>query len=250
VENPARIEGNALSSAGGISGSGEIDGTATAYDDIDDASLTIGGTVSPFTEVGPVPTHTFPQIPSTTTNWTDVGYSLVTFTGATACTNAYNWIKNTGAGTWATSGLTDVVVRISNPCTFTNGNNDTVTVRGNLAIVSDGGFNLRQQSAWNGATSVKKAYFVSAYKDPATCASPDSKDITVSNNTNFNSFVQVLFYTPCKATMGNTNAFEGQVMASNVDIRNNFRVNYEAVLVPGIADITGFKQDISYVREV
>jgi Tfp pilus assembly protein PilX len=249
LENPAVIEGNALSSAGGIfagSTGGEIDGTATAYDDIDDAGLTIGGTVSPFTEVGPVPTHTFPQMPSTTTNWTDAGYSLVTFTGGSACTSAYNWIKNT----WGSSGLTDVVVRIETSCTLQNGNNDTVTVHGNLAIVNDGGFNLRLRSNWNGAATVKKLYFISTYKDPATCGSPDAKDISVSNNTNFNSYLNVFFYTPCKATMGNTNAFDGQVMASNVEISNNFKVNYEAVLVPGIADITGFKQDISYVREV
>jgi hypothetical protein len=35
-----------------------------------------------------------------------------------------------------------------------------------------------------------------------------------------------------------------------VGIGNNFKVNYEAVLVPGIAEITGFKEDISYVREI
>lgn len=247
VQNPATIEGNALSSEGGISGSGDIDGSATAHDDIDDGSLTIGGTVSPFTEVGPVPTHTFPQITSDTADWVAEGYSVVTFAD---CGLAYNYIRLTGAGTWAGLGYPDTVVRITSSCRFTNGNNHTINVGGNLAIVSDGGFNLTQRSNWNGATSVKKAYFISTYKDPATCATPDAKDISVSNNTTFNSFVQVLFYTPCKATMGNTNAFEGQVMASNVDIRNNFRVNYEAVLVPGVADITGFKQDISYVREV
>jgi Tfp pilus assembly protein PilX len=250
LENPAVIEGNALSSAGGIfagATGGEIDGSATAYDDIDDASLTIGGTVSPFTEVGPVPTHTFPQITADTTDWVDAGYSVVTFSD---CGLAYDYVRLTGAGTWAGLGYPDTVVRITSSCQFKNGNNDTINVGGNLAIVSDGGFKFDLRSNWNGATTVKKLYFISTYKDPDTCSSPDAKDISVSNNTNFNSYLNVFFYTPCKATMGNTNAFEGQVMASNVEIRNNFKVNYEAVLVPGIADITGFKQDISYVREV
>jgi len=250
IENPAKVEGAVLSSYGGIFGTstgGTIDGSATAYDDIDDTLLTIGGTVSPYTFIGDVPTHSFPQITSDTTDWVAAGYTVQTFTGATACTDAYNWIKNTGAGTWATSGLTDVVVRIAQTCTLTNGNNDVIDVRGNLAIISDGGFNLKQRSNWNGATTIKKLYFISVYS--ATC-SGTTKDISVSNNTNFNSFVQVFFYTPCTATMSNTNAFEGQVMAKNVVINNNFKVNYEAVLVPGIAEITGFKQDISYVREI
>lgn len=248
IENPAQVEGNVLSSAGGIFGDGDIGGSATAYGDIDDSSLTIGGTVSPFTEVGPVPTHTFPQVPSTTTNWTNNGYVVVPFTGATACLLAYNYIKNTGAGTWAAAGYPSTVVRITQACNLATSNNDTIAVGGNLAIVTDGGFLFNNRSNWNGAGSVKKLYFASTYVDPSTCTG--SKNITVGNNTNFNSFVQVLFYTPCSATMGNSNAFEGQVMANDVNISNNFKVNYEAVLVPGLAEITGFKQDISYVREI
>ncbi len=73
--------------------------------------------------------------------------------------------------------------------------------------------------------------------------------LTVGNNTNFNSFVDVFFYTPCSATMQNQNAFAGQVMATNVSIENNFEMNYKPVLVPGSGEITGFKQDIAYVRE-
>jgi Tfp pilus assembly protein PilX len=250
IENPAEVEGAVLSSEGGVFGTstgGTIDGSATASGDIDDTLLTIGGTVSPYTYIGDVPTHTFPQITSSTTNWTDAGYTLVTFSGATACTNAYNYIRNSGAGTWAGAGYPDTVIRIAATCNLQNGNNHTITVGANLAIVSDGGFNLQLRSNWNAATTVKKLYFISAY---TAAACTGTKDISVGNNTNFNSFVQVFFYTPCTATMGNTNAFEGQVMAKTVNISNNFKVNYEAVLVPGIAEITGFKQDISYVREI
>ena len=73
------------------------------------------------------------------------------FTGASACTNAYNYIHNTGSGTWATSGLTNIVIRITRaPVHLPNGNNDTNTIRGNLAVISDGGFTFSQQSNWNG----------------------------------------------------------------------------------------------------
>ena len=74
-----------------------------------------------------------------------------------ACTNAYNYIHNTGSGTWATSGLTNIVIQINATCAFSNGNNDTITIRGNLAVISDGGFTFSQQSNWNASSTVKNA---------------------------------------------------------------------------------------------
>ena len=71
----------------------------------------------------------------------------------------------------------------------------------------------------------------------------------MGNNTNFNSFTNVSFYTPCKATMNNQNAFSGQVLSRSVSIGNQFKMNYKPVLVPGITGVTGFKQDISYIHE-
>ena len=81
-----------------------------------------------------------------------------------------------------------------------------------------------------------------------TC-SGTTKDITVSNNTSFNSYTNVMFYTPCKATMNNTNSFTGQVMSKTVSIGNLFKMAYKPVLVPGTTGVTGFKQDISYIHE-
>ena len=54
----------------------------------------------------------------------------------------------------------------------------------------------------------------------------------MSNNTNFNSFTEVFFYTPCRATMSNQNAFKGQVMSKDITIGNNFKMSYKPVLVP------------------
>ena len=71
----------------------------------------------------------------------------------------------------------------------------------------------------------------------------------MSNDTVFNTFTNVSFYTPCKATLSNTTSFSGQVLAKDVTIGNNFKMAYEPVLVPGITGITGFKQDISYIHE-
>ena len=246
VDNPATVEGAALSSAGDIFGSGFVNDDATAAGDVDDANLTIGGTVTEFVSMPDVPTQTFPQITSSTSAWISAGYTLVdlsTAAGATDCTKTHDWIRNK----WATSGITNALIRIDETCTLTPPNNTTYSVRGHLGIVSDGGFNFSQRSTWNGTSgSIKSIHFISVYS--ATC-SGTTKDISVGNNTSFNSFTNVSFYTPCKATMNNQNAFAGQVLAKDVTIGNNFKMSYKPVLVPGITGVTGFKQDISYIHE-
>ncbi|MDH4113627.1 MAG: hypothetical protein OEV60_13265 [Actinomycetota bacterium] len=245
------VRGTAKSTTGNVSGSGLVGGDAIATGTTTVSTVT--GTRYPGTNPGPVPTQTFPQITSNTTPFTNAGYSLVTFsgTGTTPCTNAYNYVKNTGAGTWATSGLTNIVVRIvttsGSPCDLTTGNNDVITLRGNLAFISDGGYNFSPKSDWRGTSApTKLLHFISTW--PA--GSCTNKNILVSNSTIFDAFTNVLFYTPCTATMGNSNNFAGQVLAANVSIQNQFLMTYTPVLVPGYGTVTGFQQSISYVREV
>jgi hypothetical protein len=246
VDNPAIIQGDALSSTGNISGSGTINDDATAAGTVSSGTLVIGGIVTSGVTMPSVPTQTFPQITSNTAPWIASGYTLVDYSasaGLTKCAKARDWIKNT----WPSSGITNALIRIDVTCTFTNANNDVFSIPGNLAILSDGGFNFSQQSTWNGTTgSIKNIHFISVYS--STC-SGTTKDITVSNNTNFNSFTNVSFYTPCRATMANTNAFSGQVLSKDISIGNLFKMNYKPVLVPGITGVTGFKQDISYIHE-
>jgi hypothetical protein len=246
INNPATIQGDALSSTGDITGSGTINDDATAAGSVDTSNLTIGGIVTQGVTMPAVPTQTFPQITSSTAPWIASGYTLVdlsTSTGTTLCAKARDWIKNR----WSTSGITNALIRIDTTCTFSNLNNDVFSILGNLAILSDGGFNFTQQSNWNGTTgSIKNIHFISVYS--ASCPGT-TKDITVSNNTNFNAYTNVSFYTPCTATMNNTNAFSGQVLSTTVSIGNQFKMNYKPVLVPGITGITGFKQDIAYIHE-
>lgn len=246
LQNSATIQGDALSTSGNISGSGTINDDATAGGTVNPVGLTIGGIVTSGVTMPAVPTQAFPQITSATAPWIASGYTLVdlsTSTGATLCAKARDWIMNR----WATSGITNALIRINTTCTFSNSNNDTFSILGNLAILNDGGFNFSQQSNWNGTTgSIKHIHFISVYS--ATCSST-TKDISVGNNTNFNSFTNVSFYTPCAATMSNTNAFSGQVLSKDITIGNNFKMTYKPVLVPGITGVTGFKQDISYIHE-
>jgi len=246
LQNSATIQGDALSSSGNIGGVGTINDDATAAGTVTTTGLTIGGIVTQGVTMPAVPTQTFPQITSNTAPWISSGYTLVdlsTASGATLCAKARDWILNR----WSTSGITNALIRIDTNCTFSNNNNDVFSILGNLAILSDGGFNLTQQSNWNGTTgSIKNIHFISVYS--TTCPG-STKDITVSNNTNFNSWTNVSFYTPCSASMSNQNAFSGQVLSKDITIGNNFKMNYKPVLVPGITGVTGFKQDISYIHE-
>ena len=246
LQSNATIQGDALSSTSDINGAGFINDDATAAGDVVTATLTVGGIVTVVVTMPAVPTQTFPQITSSTAAWIASGYTLVdisTATGATPCAKARDWIKNR----WSTSGVTNPLIRIDTTCTFTNSNNDTFSITGNLAILSDGGFNLTQQSNWNGtAGTIKNIHFISVYS--ASCGGT-TKDITVSNNTNFNTYTNVSFYTPCKATLSNQNSFSGQVLSKDIGLGNNFKMAYKPVLVPGITGVTGFKQDISYIHE-
>lgn len=246
LQNPATIQGDALSSTGNITGVGFINDDATAAGDVVETNLTIGGIVTESVTMPSVPTQIFPQITSSTAAWIASGYTLVdlsTSTGSTLCAKARDWIKNR----WSTSGITNALIRINTTCTFSNTNNDVFAVYGHLAILADGGFNLTQQSNWNGtAGAIKNIHFISVY---STSCSGTTKDVTVSNNTNFNSYTNVSFYTPCKATMSNQNAFSGQVLSKDISLGNNFKMSYKPVLVPGITGVTGFKQDISYIHE-
>jgi len=246
LQNSAVIQGDALSSNGNIGGVGTINDDATAAGTVTTTNLTIGGIVTQGVTMPAVPTQTFPQVTSSTAPWIASGYTLVDYSanaGATKCAKARDWIKNT----WPGSAITNALIRIDVTCTFTNSNNDVFSIKGNLAILNDGGFNLTQQSNWNGTTgAIKNIHFISVY---SAAACTGTKDITVSNNTNFNSFTNVSFYTPCAASMNNTNAFSGQVLSKSITIGNNFKMNYKPVLVPGITGVTGFKQDISYIHE-
>jgi hypothetical protein len=246
LQNSATIQGDALSSTGNIGGVGTINDDATAAGTVTTTNLTVGGIVTQGVTMPAVPTQSFPQITSNTGPWIASGYTLVDYSlnvGLTKCAKVLDWLKNT----WPTSGITNPLIRIDATCTLTPPNNETYSITGNLAFLSDGGFNLSNRSSWNGTTgTVKNVHFISVY---STAACTGTKDITVGNNTNFNSFTNVSFYTPCLASMKNQNAFSGQVLSGNVFIENNFKMTYKPVLVPGITGVTGFKQDISYIHE-
>jgi len=50
--------------------------------------------------------------------------------------------------------------------------------------------------------------------------------------------------------LGEPERGERQVLGGTVNINNQFTMNYVPVKVPGAGEVTGFNEDIAYIREV
>jgi Tfp pilus assembly protein PilX len=173
-------------------------------------------------------------------------YAEVPFTD---CAAADAYIEGTGANTFAggagvPAGFSGVIVRILSTCTFTTTNNANINLGADLAIVSNGPISLSQQSTWTGVGANREMHLFVPWG-----TSCPTGDISVGNNTNFNSLISLSIYTPCTAHMSNQQAFHGQVIGGSVDIANNWTMAYQAVKLPGTT-VSGFNEDIAYIREI
>jgi len=256
VNHPqAQIDGNISSTAGSVTvSSGTVSGNA--YYCTGSAPSNVSGSKNSTCALGAPPTQTFPQITYVQSAWVSAGYTnFQTFTGATACTDARNYVESTGP--YAATGFSghtvgNTVVRITQACAYGNSNNGTITMNNNLAIVTDGEINLSQQSNWNGVTSLKDLFMISTW--PAvTCpasGTAGSHNVSFGNLTQTNALAETFVYSPCTASMQNNNSsFTGQVIGTTLSIGNQFQENYKPIVVPG-ANLTGYNQDIAYIREV
>ena len=259
INNPGSVTGNVISSTGSISGSGSIGTNATAGTTI--TGVSVAGTKYPNTVSPQPPTQPFPQITFTSTdstNWQNSGYTICTFgaassttcggntfSGGNACSQAQSFVEGSWSGNY--------VVRITGatPCTYNNSNNATITLNGNLAIITDWGISLSQKSTWKGVgTPTKSVFFISTWPSTGCPIGSSNEDVSTGNNTSFDSYAQAFFYTPCTASMNNTNNYAGQVIGGTVSIGNQYTMTFRPVLVPGYGTITSFREDIAYVREV
>jgi hypothetical protein len=202
--------------------------------------------------LGPPPSQEFPQIKYVSSDWANNDPPYTNFQTFTSCTSARDYIQNTGsyAGTgFSGRNVGATVVYINATCTLDMSNNATITLNDNLAIITRGGVYFSQRSTWNGVTGTRYLHIISAYPDSGLPSCP-TQDVRIGQNTDFDSHVSAIVYSPCTVTMENNNtAFQGQVIGRSVVIGNNFTMNYLPVKVPG-QNIVGFDQDIAYIREV
>jgi hypothetical protein len=263
----ATVDGNVSSSQGSISVTNPalVGGNASAAGTVGDISR-IEGLSSPGTALDDPPTTTLPQITFNATQqaaWQAQGYKINTYID---CTSAYNFIRNIPTTPDPSTGTMDYVVYINSavPCALNFGNLTNITLPGNLAIITTGSISMSQQVNWQALNTndTKLAqtgadaqlFLIDVYRTGLLCTG-GLYDITTSNNTNFLNVSQrpilaVSMYSPCSVNLSNQNNFNGQVLSNTLNVQNQITMNYQPVLVPGISQVTGFKQDVQFKREI
>lgn len=201
---------------------------------------TIDGTVTQNSPQGPPPQVPLPQLTYNPTAWTNEGYTIVNYS---SCLLAKNFINVMPVG--------DYVVRVTPACALSWGNNSTINVRGNLAIITDGSISTVNQTNWNSIGGEWTVFFVRPYQSGLNCTKPSPYDISVSNNTGFNNGLKTFVYTPCNVDFGNNNAegVNGQIIGGTVTITNQMTLNYVPILVPGF-NLTGYNVEVAFLREI
>jgi hypothetical protein len=220
VDNNSRVYGNAKAGTT-VGGGGQIDGSVTQN--------------SP---QGPPPQVPLPQLTYNPAAWADEGYLAVNYSN---CTLAKNFINAMPVG--------DYVVRVSPACAMSWGNNSTVNVRGNLAIITDGSITTVNRTTWNAVGGEWTVFFIRPYQAGLNCAS-GAYNINVSNNTSING-LKTFVYSPCTVNFGNNNAegVSGQIIGGTVNITNQMTLDYYPILVPGF-NLTGYNVEVAFLREI
>ncbi|MGH2692107.1 MAG: hypothetical protein ACRDHM_06355, partial [Actinomycetota bacterium] len=238
MSNSARVLGNGLSSTANISvkNQAKIGMDATYCTSISAGSGAVGGLKTKLCQAPP-PVATFPVFTYVKSDWESQGYVEVLHSGVSACTTAKAFIKTL-------SGTYSYVVRITEDCTLT-WTKDLPTITGNLAIISDGGMTVGNNTKFVGVGGPWNLHmFFGIDNDGAPC------NLTWGNGGAVTGDVNTLIYTPCTISFGSgTTISKGQLFGGSVILRPGFSMNYFPVPVPGFG-AGGFKEDVLYLREV
>jgi hypothetical protein len=251
------VNGDTYSTTGSISISNPavIYGDAKARTTISNTSQIAGQSYPNTTDLTNPPVQAMPPLPYDLSDWTNAGFSLAGGAPFTSCTAAKTWM--TAVSNLPPSPVAgvdyDYVVRIqpSSPCTLTFGSSDTMYLPGNVAILTDCGITMSGNSEFQSVGGNHSLYLIAV--SGTTCST--GKAITTSNLTEFNNVVapnrlDVFMYSPGQVSLGNQTAMNGQVYGSPVVATNQTTLNYIPVFVPGLTTVTGFRQNVQYLREV
>jgi hypothetical protein len=234
-----QVFGNVTSSTSSVT----LSNNSTVYGNAKAGTTVSGGTVKGTTTQnspsGPPPQVALPQLTYNAQPWIDAGYTVVTYSN---CALAKLFISTIVTGSY--------VVRITPGCALT-WNSETINIKGNLAIISDGALSTQNQTSWNATGGPWTVFFIDPYRTGLNCTKPSPYDISISNNTNFNNGMKVFVYSQCNVDFGNNNAegVNGQILGGTVTITNQMTMNYFPILVPGF-NLTGYNANVSYLREI
>jgi hypothetical protein len=182
------------------------------------------------------PAKTFPVITWNQSAWQNAGWTVKTISSC-------SYFTPTNVQSDLATGKT--VYRVTPACALTWSNNTSFSLANDMAIVTDGSIGSANKTTFTGSGSTRNLYWIVPYGTACPAG-----NVSTSNNTSFSN-VKVFVYTPCTASFSNNNAGTGgQIFAGNVTISNLFTLNYSPLLIPGAGDITGYKVNIAYVREI
>lgn len=243
MDSNAIVRGNVISSNSFIrlDSNSHIFGNAKAAGTITvGTNARIDGLQIPNTPSAPPPVRAFPTFTFNAAAWEADGYTVQTFSD---CNAAKSFIEGITGGDW--------VVRITPACHLEWNSNERVTVRGNLAIISDGSLRLDSNSCFTTGTRCNNSgpgpwtlHLIVGLSRVFPC------DFEMDSNTNIGAGLKVLIYSPCRVHLNsNSLVVNGQIFGGEVDFDSNTTLNYEPIDVAG--STTGpFEEDIVYIREV
>ena len=246
MQSRSAIRGSITSSQASITlaNNARVYGSAKAKGSI--TGGTVDGARSPNqTGLPDPPTRPYPAFTYVQSDWTAAGYTIApTFSGATACTDAVNYVRT--AANWPPSG--GLLIRIAAPgttCSFSGG---TTNVYRNLAIISDGALELGTNSRFvpSPTNAVFNMFVFAGLSGTAPCG------FTARANSGFNPGLSTLIYTPatCAITLqSNSGIAQGQLIGGTLNFHHTVGINFQPVTVPGTG-VGGFKQDVAYKREI
>lgn len=237
MANNSSVLGNGISSTRSVTltQGAKIYGNAQAGTSISGGSTAILGTRMPNSPQGPPPVKAFPTFDYNPSHWIQAGYQISNQNAS--CSSAKSTIKNITSGNW--------VVRIPLDCELRFEKRDAPTIRGNLAIISDGGMFVDTNNFFNAVGGPWNLHLIFGIdNDGQPC------NITWKNNTAIGTNVNAFFYTPCTVSFqSNMSIASGQIFGGTVSLSPSTSIGYKTVPIPG-AGTSGFRENIQYIREI
>ncbi len=238
LQGNARVLGNATSSTSSITLSAQSRVYLNARAGTTNSGGTVGGSRIANSPSSAPPTKPYPTFTYNQADWVAAGYNVRNYTN---CAQAVADIGN-----WWGSGSGDNVVRVTGGCAMTFGS--SVTVRGNLGIVTDGSVAISNNVRFSPAsgTGPWNLQFFAGLSGITPCS------FSVSPNGGTNANLNTLIYTHQACTVdirSNSAISQGQLIGGTVDVKHSISFRYKQVPVPGTSG-GGMNGDVRYKREV
>jgi len=194
---------------------------------------TIDGLVLPGTPSSPPEYRPFPELAFEPGAWEEAGYEVRTFA---TCEEAKAFVAGISSG--------DHAVRITAPCDLAYTSGESVTLRGNLALIGDGSLTMNSNTGFVNDETQRNLFLLFGLGGGVPC------DLSFSSNTTIGPGLKTVLYTPCRIDMrSNTMIIEGQMFGGSVEFNSNASLTYHPIGVPGFGETT-YEEDVLYTREV